>query len=43
MVEIDTIMKFEDKENRPKKSHFEINYVSVIQILDEIKEKQLNG
>ena len=40
MIEVNTIMKFEDKEKRPKKSHFEINYVSVIQIIDEIKEKK---
>ena len=27
MVEINTILKFEDKENNEKKSHFEIVYV----------------
>ena len=40
MIEINTILKFEDKEERKKKSHFEINYATVIQIIDEVKEKK---
>ena len=40
MIEINTILKFEDKEERGKKSHFEINYATVIQIIGEIKEKK---
>ena len=38
MIEINTILKFEDKEERGKKSHFEINYATVIQIIGEIKK-----
>ena len=40
MVEVNTIMKFEDKEERKKKSYFEINYVTIIKLSDEIKEKK---
>ena len=40
MVEVNTIMKFEDKEERKKKSYFEINYSTIIKLSDEIKEKK---
>ena len=40
MIEINTIMKFEDKEERKKKSHFEINYATIIKVNDEVKEKK---
>jgi len=40
MVEINTILKFEDKQNNKKKSYFEINYSTVIKIEEEIKEKK---
>ena len=40
MIEINTIMKFEDKENNKKKSHFEINYATIIKVDDDIKEKK---
>ena len=40
MIEINTIMKFEDKEERKKKSYFEINYATIIKVNDEIKEKK---
>ena len=40
MIEINTIMKFEDKENRKRKSYFEINYSTVVKINDEIKKKE---
>ena len=40
MVEVNTIMKFEDKEKREKKSYFEINYSTIIKLSDEIKEKK---
>ena len=40
MIEVNTIMKFEDKEERKKKSHFEINYANIIKVNDEIKEKK---
>ena len=40
MIEINTIMKFEDKQENKKKSYFEINYTTIIKINDEIKEKK---
>ena len=40
MIEINTLMKFEDKEERKKKSYFEINYATIIKVNDEIKEKK---
>ena len=39
LIEINTILKFEDKESNDKKSHFEIVYASIVKIDDEIKEK----
>jgi preprotein translocase subunit SecB len=40
MIEINTILKFEDKQNNKKKSYFEINYSTVIKVEEEIKEKK---
>ena len=40
MIEINTIMKFEDKEESKRKSYFEINYSTIIKIDDEIKDKK---
>ena len=40
MIEINTLMKFEDKEESEKKSHFEINFSTIIRVNDEIKEKK---
>ena len=40
MVEINTILKFEDKQGNKKKSYFEINYATIVKIDDEIKEKK---
>ena len=40
MIEINTIMKFEDKNVNTKKSHFEINFSTIIKVDDEIKEKE---
>ena len=40
MIEINTIMKFEDKQNNKKKSHFEINYATIIRVEESIKEKK---
>ena len=40
MIEVNTIMRFEDKENNKKKSHFEINYATIIKVEDNIKEKK---
>ena len=41
MIEVSTILKFEDKEPNEKKSHFEIVYISIIQIDKNIKEKKI--
>ena len=40
LVEINTTMKFEDKEPSQKKSYFEIVYATIIKVNDEIKEKK---
>ncbi len=40
MIEINTILKFEDKQNNKKKSHFEINYATIIKVGENIKEKK---
>ena len=39
MVQVNTILKFEDKEQRKKKSYFEINYATIIKLEEEIKKK----
>ena len=40
MIEVNTTLKFEDKENNPKKSYFELVYASLIKIDEDIKEKR---
>ena len=40
MIEVSTILKFEDKESNEKKSHFEIVYASIVKINEEIKDKK---
>ena len=40
MVEINTKLKFEDKEDNAKKSYFEIVYATIIRVNDKIKEKK---
>ena len=40
MIEINTILKFEDKQNNKKKSYFEINYSTIVKVEEEIKEKK---
>ena len=40
MIEVNTIMKFMDKQESKKKSYFEINYSTIIKVDDEIKEKK---
>tara|TARA_Y100001936_G_C15815594_1_gene528931 strand:- start:273 stop:695 length:423 start_codon:yes stop_codon:yes gene_type:complete len=40
MVEINTIMKFEDKLESKKKSHFELTYATIIKVNDDVKEKK---
>ena len=40
MIEVNTSLKFEDKELNEKKSYFEIVYASVIKIDDGVKDKK---
>ena len=40
LIEVNTILRFEDKEPNDKKSHFEIIYASIVKVDDEIKEKK---
>ena len=40
MIEVNTTLKFEDKELNEKKSYFEIVYASVVKINETIKEKK---
>jgi len=40
MVEINTILKFEDKQENKKKSYFEINYSTIVRIEENITEKK---
>ena len=40
MIEINTLLKFEDKVGSEKKSHFEINFSTIIRVNDEVKEKK---
>ena len=40
MIEVNTTLKFEDKEPNEKKSYFEIVYVSIVKVNEEIKDKK---
>ena len=40
MVEINTKLKFEDREGNEKKSYFEIIYATIIRVNEKIKEKK---
>ena len=40
MIEINTILKFEDRQENKKKSYFEINYSTIVKIEDDVKEKK---
>ena len=40
LIEINTTLKFEDKEISDKKSHFEIKFATIINTNEEIKEKK---
>ena len=39
MIEVNTTLKFEDKENNTKKSYFELIYVSLIKIDENENDK----
>ena len=40
MIEVNTTVKFEDKEKSEKKSYFEMVFATIIKVNDEIKEKK---
>tara|TARA_Y100001970_G_C13793258_1_gene631328 strand:+ start:231 stop:653 length:423 start_codon:yes stop_codon:yes gene_type:complete len=40
LIEVNTTLKFEDKEANEKRSYFEIVYTSIIKVDDDIKEKK---
>ena len=40
LIEVNTTLKFEDKEANEKKSYFEIVYTTIIKVDDDIKEKK---
>ena len=40
MIEVNTTLKFEDKEENEKKSYFEMVFATIIKVSDEIKEKK---
>ena len=40
MIEVNTRLKFEDKEHNEKKSYFEIVYAAIIKLNEEVKEKK---
>ena len=40
LIEVNTTLKFEDQQENEKKSYFEIVYVTVIKIDEDVKEKK---
>ena len=40
LIEVNTTLKFEDKDKSKKKSYFEIVYSTIVKVQDEIKEKK---
>ena len=40
LIEVNTTLKFQDKEANEKKSYYEIVYASIIRVDDDIKEKK---
>ena len=40
LIEVNTTLKFKDKEKRKRKSYFEIVYASIIKINEDIKDKK---
>jgi preprotein translocase subunit SecB len=41
IIEINTILRFHDKSESKKKSHFELTYATIIKLEKEIKEKKV--
>ena len=40
MIEVNTTLKFEDKEPNEKKSYFEINFATIVKVDEEVKDKK---
>ena len=40
MIEVNTILKFEDKENSKNKAFFEMNYSTIIKLNMKLKRKK---
>ena len=40
MIEVNTLLKFDDNEESSHNSHFEIHFSTIIKVEDEIKEKK---
>ena len=40
MIEVNTTLKFEDKESNDKKSYFEIVYATLVKIEEDVKDKK---
>ena len=41
LIEVNTNLKFTDKENNKLKSHFEISYITIVKVDEEIKYKNI--
>ena len=41
LIEVNTTLKFEDKEESKKKSYFEIVFSTIVEVNDEAKEKKI--
>tara|TARA_B100001250_G_C19603448_1_gene701653 strand:- start:94 stop:516 length:423 start_codon:yes stop_codon:yes gene_type:complete len=41
IIEINTILKFEDKDDNKKKAYFEITYATIIKVNDDINDKKI--
>ena len=41
IIEVNTVLKFNDNSESKKKSHFEMTYTSVIKLSEEIKDKNV--
>ena len=40
MIEVNTILKFEDKDDSKLKSFFEMTYATIVQVNDDVKDKE---
>ena len=40
MIEVDTTLRFEDKEESKKKAYFEIVFSTIVKVSDDVKEKK---